>query len=90
MALMTSRSAKSLSTPIGEDSGLHQWMPVGLDQTGLSQKAGPVVSDVRITIQAMDGGVSGASGSSDVLLGLDVIASAAAHNLSAADPRSSR
>ena len=63
--------------------GMHA---VGLDQTGLSQKAGPVVSDVHLSRHPIDGGVSLSSGSSNVLLGLDIIGTATAQNLSAADP----
>jgi indolepyruvate ferredoxin oxidoreductase len=58
----------------------------GLDQTGLSQKAGPVVSDVRLSTHEIAGGVNTAGGHTDVLLGLDVVGSATAKNLAAADP----
>jgi indolepyruvate ferredoxin oxidoreductase len=50
----------------------------GLDQTGLSQKAGPVVSDVRLSTHEIAGGVNSAGGHTDVLLGLDVVGSATA------------
>ena len=56
----------------------------GLDMTGLSQKAGPVSSDVHI---GGDGGVpSPSAGGVDVLLGLDVVATATAQHLAFADP----
>lgn len=54
----------------------------GLDMTGLSQKAGPVSSDVRIG----DGLASPSAGGVDVLLGLDVVATATAQHLSMTDP----
>jgi indolepyruvate ferredoxin oxidoreductase len=56
----------------------------GLDMTGLSQKAGPVSSDVHI---GGDGGVpTPSAGAVDVLVGLDVIATATAQHLAMADP----
>ncbi|HST39872.1 MAG TPA: indolepyruvate ferredoxin oxidoreductase family protein, partial [Conexibacter sp.] len=56
-----------------------------LDQTGLSQKAGPVVSDVRITSFAPEGGASAPAGGLDLLLGFDLLGAASAANLRAAD-----
>ena len=58
----------------------------GLDQTGLSQKAGPVVSDVRITREPLQEGVTVPSAAADVLLGLDVLGAAGPANLRVADP----
>jgi indolepyruvate ferredoxin oxidoreductase len=46
----------------------------GLDQTGLSQKAGPVVSDLRITSAPEDGSARAAAAEVDVLLAFDVLA----------------
>jgi indolepyruvate ferredoxin oxidoreductase len=60
--------------------GLHT---IGLDQTGLSQKGGPVVSDLRLAAHPLDGSATGA-GSVDVLLGLDLIGAASAANLAMA------
>ncbi|NLT06015.1 MAG: indolepyruvate ferredoxin oxidoreductase family protein [Solirubrobacterales bacterium] len=57
----------------------------GLDQTGLSQKAGPVVSDVRITTAPTADGVTVPSAATDVLLGLDLLGATRA-NLRVADP----
>ncbi|MBB4665121.1 indolepyruvate ferredoxin oxidoreductase family protein [Conexibacter arvalis] len=56
----------------------------GLDQTGLSQKAGPVVSDVRIG--GADGGATASAGRADLLLALDLLGAGAARNLRVADP----
>ncbi len=58
----------------------------GLDQTGLSQKAGPVVSDVRLTRAPLAEGVTVPSAAVDVLLGLDLLGAAGAANLRIADP----
>ncbi|ADB54015.1 indolepyruvate ferredoxin oxidoreductase family protein [Conexibacter woesei] len=56
----------------------------GLDQTGLSQKAGPVTSDVRVTRAPVADGVTVPSASLDVLLGLDLLGAAAPGTLRAA------
>ncbi len=58
----------------------------GVDQTGLSQKAGPVVSDVRLARTPVEG-VGLGQGAVDVLLGLDVLGAATARTLRAADPQ---
>jgi len=63
--------------------GLHA---SGLDQTGLSQKAGPVVSDVRLTRAPVAEGVTVPSGAADVLLGLDLLGAAGPASLRVADP----
>jgi indolepyruvate ferredoxin oxidoreductase len=58
----------------------------GLDQTGLSQKAGPVVSDLRIT--SADTPISNHASSSgiDCLLSFDLLVGASDTNLVGADP----
>jgi indolepyruvate ferredoxin oxidoreductase len=58
----------------------------GMDQTGLSQKAGPVSSDVRITRTGVDGDPTASAGGLDLLLGLDVVATASDKHLALADP----
>jgi len=58
----------------------------GLDQTGLAQKGGPVVSDVRISAHPIDGAVKAGSRSVDLLLGLDLLGAAGTENLAACDP----
>jgi indolepyruvate ferredoxin oxidoreductase len=60
--------------------GLHT---TGLDQTGLSQKGGPVVSDLRLAAHPLDGSATGA-GSVDVLLGFDLLGAASRANLALA------
>ncbi|HEY0360026.1 MAG TPA: indolepyruvate ferredoxin oxidoreductase family protein, partial [Mycobacteriales bacterium] len=62
--------------------GLHT---AGLDQTGLSQKGGPVVSDLHLAAHPLDGSATGA-GSVDVLLGLDLLGAASPANLAMASP----
>jgi indolepyruvate ferredoxin oxidoreductase len=56
----------------------------GVDQTGLSQKAGLVSSDVRIATTAAAGGAAAPAGSADLLLGFDVVATTAAKHLASA------
>ncbi|MEV7808512.1 indolepyruvate ferredoxin oxidoreductase family protein [Microbispora sp. NPDC088329] len=63
--------------------GLHA---AGLDQTGLAQKGGPVVSDVRVSPQPISGAVRAARGTADVLICFDVLGAAADDTLAAASP----
>jgi indolepyruvate ferredoxin oxidoreductase len=48
----------------------------GLDQTGLSQKGGAVISDVRVTSAPVSGTARAGRGGVDVLLALDVLTAA--------------
>jgi indolepyruvate ferredoxin oxidoreductase len=50
--------------------GRHVW---GLDQTGLSQKAGPVVSDLRISREPVDGSNKVIAGQVDTYLVFDLL-----------------
>ncbi len=58
----------------------------GLDQTGLAQKGGPVVSDVRIFGQPPAHANRAASATADVYLGLDLLGAANPQNLATAWP----
>jgi indolepyruvate ferredoxin oxidoreductase len=58
----------------------------GLDQTGLAQKGGPVVSDVRISRDPIEGSNRASSGAADLLLGFDLLGAANPRNLLVADP----
>ncbi len=58
----------------------------GLDQTGLAQKAGPVVSDLHITRDDPARSGHAAAGSVDVMLALDMLAATTAGNLAACSP----
>ena len=53
----------------------------GLDQTGLSQKAGPVVSDLRLTDEPVEGTNKITSGSVDLYLVFDMLVGLAPNNL---------
>ena len=56
----------------------------GLDQTGLSQKAGPVVSDVIITTDAAPASNHGNASGIDTILGFDFLVAAQPANLNGA------
>jgi indolepyruvate ferredoxin oxidoreductase len=58
----------------------------GLEQVGLAQKGGPVVSDVRIADAPVTGQLRAASGSVDVVLGFDVLGTCAPETLAVMDP----
>jgi indolepyruvate ferredoxin oxidoreductase len=58
-----------------------------LDQTGLSQKGGPVISDIRLSRAPITGSNKASAGRVDVYLGLDLLGAANPKNLQAADPR---
>ena len=51
----------------------------GLDQTGLSQKAGPVVSDLRLSVAEPDGSNKAATGEVDTALAFDLLVAAERH-----------
>jgi indolepyruvate ferredoxin oxidoreductase len=57
----------------------------GLDQTGLAQKGGPVVSDVRIARDPIEGSNKASAGAADLILGFDVLGAANPKNLLVAD-----
>jgi indolepyruvate ferredoxin oxidoreductase len=63
--------------------GMHA---AGLEQTGLAQKGGPVVSDVRISPHPVAGAVRASPGRADVLIGFDVLGAASDANLAVAAP----
>jgi indolepyruvate ferredoxin oxidoreductase len=56
----------------------------GLDQTGLSQKAGPVVSDLILSRSEPQGSNKAASGAVDVMLAFDLLGAAAEAQLKGA------
>src|SRR4051812_16513649 len=58
----------------------------GLDQTGLAQKGGPVISDVRISRSPIEGSNKASAGRAHLLLGLDLLGAANPKNLAVADP----
>jgi indolepyruvate ferredoxin oxidoreductase len=57
-----------------------------LEQIGLAQKGGAVVSDVRIADEPIVGQLRASAGAVDVLLGFDVLGAVAPDTLAVADP----
>jgi len=57
----------------------------GLDQIGLAQKGGPVVSDVRLGTIPVKGQLRASARSADVILGFDVLGAASDDTLGVAD-----
>ncbi|ANY08504.1 indolepyruvate ferredoxin oxidoreductase family protein [Pseudonocardia sp. HH130630-07] len=58
----------------------------GLEQVGLAQKGGPVVSDVRISKQPAVGILRASRGTADVIIGMDLVGAAGEANLAVARP----
>jgi indolepyruvate ferredoxin oxidoreductase len=58
----------------------------GLDQTGLSQKGGPVVSDLRISAEPLPSASTVPAAAVDLYLGFDLLGAATPQNLRTADP----
>jgi indolepyruvate ferredoxin oxidoreductase len=58
----------------------------GVEQIGLAQKGGPVVSDVRLSAHPIEGALRAAPRSVDVLLGLDLLGTASPGTLDLCDP----
>jgi indolepyruvate ferredoxin oxidoreductase len=61
----------------------------GLDQTGLSQKGGPVVSDLRIARGRLASAAKAPAGSIDVYLGFDLLGASSDSNLATVHPERS-
>ncbi len=60
-----------------------------LDQTGLSQKGGPVVSNLRISADPLDSAAKIGAGATDAFLVFDALTATASKNLIRAHPRRS-
>jgi indolepyruvate ferredoxin oxidoreductase len=63
--------------------GLHA---EGLDQTGLSQKAGPVTSHLRLSTEAVDSSNRVSPGSADCILAFDLLTAVDAKNIGYGSP----
>jgi len=58
----------------------------GLEQVGLAQKGGPVISDVRISSKPISGILRASRGTADVLIGMDIVGTAQPATLAVARP----
>ena len=76
----------TVSQILGTAATLDGKYVAGIDQTGLSQKAGPVVSDLHITRQQVEGANKLTVGSADVYLVFDLIVGLSETNLTAISP----
>lgn len=77
----------TLAQVLATAASLDGWTVRGLDQTGMAQKGGPVVSDLRFTLTEEARSNKLASFDCDLYLGCDVLVAAAESNLVAADPQ---
>jgi indolepyruvate ferredoxin oxidoreductase len=59
----------------------------GLEQTGLAQKGGPVISDLHLSRTPIEGQLKAGAGAADVLLGFDLLGAAGPGTLVVADPQ---
>ena len=62
-----------------------KWV-IGLDQTGLAQKGGAVISDIKVTAQPFDGANKISDGSADLYLGFDILNATDPKNLDKCHP----
>lgn len=76
----------TVSQILGTAAMLDGYHVRGLDQTGLSQKAGPVVSDVRLSLTEPDGSNRATAGSVDTLIAFDLLVAASDAHIVGADP----
>lgn len=74
---------------VGTAAALDGFHIRSLDQTGLSQKGGAVVSNLKITAAPVDIASKIGRGAADVFLAFDVLTAAAASNLARAHPKRS-
>jgi len=77
----------TVSQVLGTAATLDGKFVAGLDQTGLSQKAGPVVSDVRITTEPVEGSNKTSAGEVDLYLVFDQLVALMPNNIVGCSPQ---
>ncbi len=65
---------------------LDGFFAAGLEQVGLAQKGGPVVSDIRISTKPLPGILRASRGTADALIGMDLVGAAGPDSLAVARP----
>ncbi|MBU6291135.1 MAG: indolepyruvate ferredoxin oxidoreductase family protein [Burkholderiales bacterium] len=76
----------TVAATITQAARLEGKFAVGLDQTGLAQKGGAVISDIKITDRAFDGANKISDGAADLYLGFDILNATDAKNLDKCHP----
>jgi len=76
----------TVSQILGTAAMLQGYHVRGLDQTGLSQKAGPVVSDVRLSLDTPCASNMATAGAVDVMIAFDQLGASSDANLHTMDP----
>ena len=76
----------TVASTIANAARLEGKFAVGLDQTGLAQKGGAVISDIKITDEAFDGANKISDGAADLYLGFDILNATDPKNLDKCHP----
>lgn len=76
----------TVASTIANAARLEGKYAIGLDQTGLAQKGGAVISDIKITNEAFDGANKISDGAADLYLGFDILNATDAKNLDKCHP----
>ena len=76
----------TVAATIANAARLEGKFAVGLDQTGLAQKGGAVISDIKITNEPFDGANKISDGAADLYLGFDILNATDAKNLDKCHP----
>lgn len=76
----------TVASTIATAARLEGKFAVGLDQTGLAQKGGAVISDIKITDQPFDGANKISDGAADLYLGFDILNATDPKNLDKCHP----
>ena len=76
----------TVASTIANAARLEGKFAVGLDQTGLAQKGGAVISDIKISDTPFDGANKISDGAADLYLGFDILNATDAKNLDKCHP----
>jgi indolepyruvate ferredoxin oxidoreductase len=76
----------TVASTIGQAAMIDGKFSVGLDQTGLAQKGGPVISDIKLSAKRFEGSNKISDGSADLYLGFDILNTSDQKNLDKCHP----